>query len=226
MPRYKSWEKFYENNWLVPLYQGSKYVIYIPKPELPDPLKLSREFRTEADYLIRKPTNDWVLHTWKDFGYNIGCLTGRQRDGRILFVQDLDLNKKFGSIEAARAWRRAHISELRDLETRVTFTPSGGVHVWNYASNQRTIDLFMEGKSEAHGIDWIGLRELVRCSGGMVAVPPSVSAGVGEYFFLDGGKQPIRELAPEEKPRPKQKPDDFMGEFLDLFDSKRGGIQS
>ncbi len=224
MPRFKSYLPFYENNWLVPLFPGSKYPIYAPKPELPDPKGLHHDFKTEADYLLRKPTNDFVINMWKGFGYNVGVLTGFQRDGRLMFVQDFDLEKKFGSVEGARAWRKAHIPEIRDLGTRATFTPSGGLHVWNYATDQQTIDLFMEGKSEAHGIDWIALRELVRCSGGMVAVEPSVLADGRVYFFLDAGRPPIRELMPIEKPAIKA--DGFMGAFLDMFDSKRGGIQS
>src|SRR5205807_7725464 len=123
-------------------------------------------------------------------------------------VQDFDLNKRFHSVENARAWRKAHIPELRDLETKATLTPSGGLHVWNYASNQQAIDSFMEAKSEAHGINWIGLRELVRGPGGMVVVPPSVLADGRVYFFLDAGIPPIRELKPNEKPKPAIKADD------------------
>src|SRR5438552_17634559 len=72
MARFKSWDaKFYATNWLVLLYPGSKFPVYAPRPELPDPLKLSHEFKAEADYLLRKPTNDFVLHCWKDYDYNI-----------------------------------------------------------------------------------------------------------------------------------------------------------
>ncbi len=196
MPRFKSYLPFYENNWLVPLFPGSKYPIYAPKPELPDPKGLHHDFKTEADYLLRKPTNDFVINMWKGFGYNVGVLTGFQRDGRLMFVQDFDLEKKFGSVEGARAWRKAHIPEIRDLGTRATFTPSGGLQVWNYATDQQTID----------------------------AVEPSVLADGRVYFFLDAGRPPIRELMPIEKPAIKA--DGFMGAFLDMFDSKRGGIQS
>ena len=81
----------------------------------------------------------------------------------------------------------------------------------------------MEAKSEAHGINWIGLRELVRGPGGMVVVPPSVLADGRVYFFLDAGIPPIRELKPNEKPKPAIKADDPMEGFLDLFGSTEQG---
>jgi len=58
----------------------------------------------------------------------------------------------------------------------------------------------------------------------MVVVPTSVLADGRVYFFLDAGNPPIRELGPNEKPKPVIHADDPMGEFLGLFGStKQGG---
>jgi hypothetical protein len=54
---------------------------------------------------------------------------------------------------------------------------------------------------------------------------PSTLADRSIYFFLDDGKQPIRELKPKPEGKPKlaTKGGDFMGEFLDMFGSTKTG---
>jgi Bifunctional DNA primase/polymerase, N-terminal len=206
LPRYLSWAKFYSNNFLVPLYPGTKYPIYsprqpkhVPKP-FEDPLDLHKNFPTEESYLSHRFDNERVL-TCNIYRYNVGVLTGPQRDGRNLIVRDFDLDSDFGSVEAARKWRKDHIQELREFGTRVTFTPSGGIHAWFYADTVFSVDEFLRKIGGKREIAWLSFKKDVRARNGMIAVPPSTFDG-SRYFFMDEGRQEIRELLPVPTPAP------------------------
>lgn len=218
MPRYLSWAKFFTNNWLVPLYPGTKYPIYSPRQPkgvaepFEDPKNLHKHFPDERSYLNHRYDNERVLTCWV-FRYNVGVLTGRQRDGRPLVVRDFDLYHNFGSTEAARKWRSEHISDLRELETRVTFSASGGLHIWFYAKSTYDVDVFLTEIGKKQGIDWLAFKKDVRANGGMIVVPPSKFEG-HSYFFLDEGKQSIRELKSFPRPTKIYSPEEDLRELL------------
>lgn len=98
-----------------------------------------------------------------------------------LLVLDYDLEDEFGSREEARRWRELHKWALRDIETPVVFTPSGGVHVWFSAP---------DGVPEPGRIDRITYGcfpcgpDLTKWSG-QVLIPPSRLIDKGYYVFMD-----------------------------------------
>jgi len=188
----RTWLGFYESLNLVPLYPESKRPIYSPVGDFKDPDNLHARFKTETDYLAWPLTNDCVLHQHFDRGYNVGALTGPQRDGRFLVVMDFDVKTKRDiSAKEAREWRSNNLSKLRESNTRVSFTPNGGFHLWFYGSVKQ---------AEAYVLrrlpDLIPLRDLTRASGGMVVVEPS-QIPEGVYFYLDNGKTTILDVLNE-----------------------------
>ena len=223
--RYKSWNPIYDGLWLVPLYPNSKNAVYNPpvdpntKEIRSDPVNLHAEFKTERDYFLRESTNDFVLHCWKDYGYGIGVLTGRQRNGKFLVVEDFDVDRKLGlSIEDARAWRNKRFDELREWKTRMTLTVSGGFHAWFYGSSDH-VHAYVRRISAEQPTYWLSVREKSRAEGGMVVVPPT-KLPWGQYKFLDGDKVPILDVSNEPVPTSPLKLDS-VAEFLSFFDSRR-----
>ena len=105
------WDKIYNNLYLVPLIPGTKQPVYTASnPENGFDRRLSLGFKTQADWLLADSkrtltpnANAWVLNKWSRDRFNVGVLTGRQRDGKVLYVQDFDLKNMFGgSISGAR----------------------------------------------------------------------------------------------------------------------------
>lgn len=127
------------------------------------------------------PDADLLRHIQYKFRWGVVC----GPISRNLLVLDYDLQKEFGGdYEAARRWRELHKWALRDMDTLVDFTPSGGCHVFFYAPN---------GLPDATKIDRITYGvfpcspDLIKFAG-QVLIPPSrlISKGpMGYYRFLD-----------------------------------------
>jgi hypothetical protein len=219
-----SWLPFYENNFLVPLYPNTKYPIFSPPVDpktgevRSDPFRLHADFKTEIDYLSRRPTNEFVLHCLKDAGYNVGALTGPQRDGRFLVVKDFDVGKKLSlPVEGARAWRRERISLLQAWNTRIQLTPSGGFHAFFYGRVDQVHE-FVKKMAKKQKVDWASCLDMTRGSGGMVSVEPSTFNG-SAYFHLDHGKTLILDVSNEVIPISLIRPDP-VDDFLSTLGSK------
>ena len=122
-----------------------------------------------------------AIHLGKMWGCVCGSVSGN------LSVVDYDLDEILGTREKAKSWRKENISLLRTLRTLVTFTPSGGFHVWLRTREPRP-------KPEVIGPIIHCLRaanieiDLVRGEGGQVVVPPSKLKGVGNYWFMDDSR--------------------------------------
>jgi len=224
LPRTKSWEKFYRQNWLVVLYSRSKNPIYAPPIDREtglvrnDPANLHREYKTEKDWFLREPTNDMVLNCWQNFGYNVGCLTGTQRNGRLLTVKDFDVKKIGLSKDDGRAWRRERIALLKGWNTRVVLTPSGGFHAWFWGDSDRA-HAFVRRMSREQNVDWLALTDMTRGAGGMVVVPPSSFYRERDYFFLEEYAE-IRDVSEEPVPLSPLRPDP-VEDFLSGLDLRR-----
>src|SRR5205807_5902713 len=224
MPRTKSWAKFYGDNWLVLLYPQTKNPIYAPPVDREtglirfDPADLHREYKTEKDWLLREPTNDMVLNCWQGFGYNVGVLTGKQRDGRLLTITDFDVKKIGLSKIDGRAWRRERISLLKAWNTRVVLTPSGGFHAWFWGDSDRA-HAFVRRMSKAQKVDWGALTDMTRGAGGMVVVPRSSLDLERDVYFCWDEHAEIRDVMGEPVLPSPLRPDP-VDEFLSGLDSR------
>jgi len=117
-----------------------------------------------------------------DKGKMWGCVCGSV-SGNLQIV-DYDLYKILGSKDKALEWRRENIPLLQSLATLVTFTPSGGFHVW-----LRTREPGLQTSSISQITKSIPLEmDLVRGDGGQVVVPPSKLKDVGYYWFMDDSR--------------------------------------
>jgi hypothetical protein len=129
-------------------------------------------------YIPRRDELLDAIHMRKMWGCVCGSVSGN------LSVVDYDLDEILGTRERAMNWRRENISLLRTLRTLVTFTPSGGLHVWLRSREPKPpheviarvtnlipfeIDLVLEEKRQ-------------------VIVPPSKLQGLGNYWFMDDSR--------------------------------------
>ena len=154
---------------IIPLYGAHDLDVYNPKkPGYPQWQK----------YI---PSRDELLSAIPQ-GKMWGCVCGSV-SGNLQIV-DYDLYKILDSKGKALEWRRENIPLLRSLKTLVTFTPSGGFHVW-----LRTKDAKPQPEVIARSVKSIPFdMDLVRGEGGQVVVPPSKLKDVGNYWFMDDSK--------------------------------------
>ena len=229
------WDRIYNNLYLVPLIPGTKQPVYTASnPKNGFDRKLSLGFKTQADWLLADSkkiltpnTNAWVLNKWWRDGFNVGLLTGRQREGRVLYVQDFDLKNMFGgSIAGAREWRKSHIKELQGFRTLVTLTASGGVHLFFYSNSLDAVNACVRRRSREQGLDWLDARDLTRAEAEfkeVIVVPPSTFES-RRYNFLDSGRTPILDVSGEpvaEDLKLGPKESDPVADFLSFSDSRR-----
>ena len=80
--------------------------------------------------------------------------------------------------------RRENIPLLRSLKTPVTFTPSGGFHVWLRTKEPKPQPEVIMRVTRLIPFEM----DLVRGDGGQVVVPPSKLKDVGNYWFMDDSK--------------------------------------
>jgi hypothetical protein len=111
-----------------------------------------------------------------------GCVCGSV-SGNLQII-DYDLYKFLESRSKALEWRKKNIPLLRRFKTLVTFTPSGGFHIWC-----RTKEAGPEPEVIARLVEPIPFEmDLVRGKGGQVVIPPSKLKDVGNYWFMDDSK--------------------------------------
>ena len=119
-----------------------------------------------------------AIHLGKMWGCVCGSVSGN------LSVVDYDIDEILGSREKALEWRKGNIPLLRSLDTLVTFTPSGGFHVWLRTKRPKPPPeaILQVTKSIPFEMD------LVREEGQQVIVPPSKLRDVGNYWFMDDSR--------------------------------------
>jgi hypothetical protein len=104
-----------------------------------------------------------------------------------LMIVDYDIQKELGSEDAAYAWRLSHSHALRDLDTPVVFTPSGGCHVWFRLPDGRRPDP-AEVADLTYGT-FPFAPDLIQFTGNYVLAPPSKLSSRADvrsrYLFLD-----------------------------------------
>jgi hypothetical protein len=167
----EKWLDLYTNEGLriIPLYGAHDAEVYNPKkPGYP---KWQKYIPSQNELVD-------AIHLGKMWGCVCGSVSGN------LSVVDYDLDEILGSREAAIGWRKANIPLLRSLRTLVTFTPSGGFHVWlrTREPKPRPEVILQATKVIPFEID------LVREEGQQVVVPPSKLKDVGNYWFMDDSK--------------------------------------
>ncbi len=154
---------------IIPLYGAHDLDVYNPKkPGYPQWQK----------YI---PSRDELLSAISQ-GKMWGCVCGSV-SGNLQIV-DYDLYKILDSKGKALEWRRENIPLLRNLKTPVTFTPSGGFHVWLRTKEPKPQPEVIARFVKAIPFDM----DLVRGDGGQVVVPPSKLKDVGNYWFMDDSK--------------------------------------
>ena len=116
------------------------------------------------------------------FGRMWGCVCGSVSGN--LSVVDYDLDETLGTREKAMSWRKENIPLLRSLRTLVTFTPSGGFHVWLRTREPKPRPEVILQATKVIPFEM----DLVREEGQQVVVPPSKLRDVGNYWFLDDSK--------------------------------------
>ena len=123
------------------------------------------------------------------------CVTGKASNHT--YVIDYDLQKhtdasgnvvenvqpeEFWSVKNAKRWRNEHLWQLRDMDTLVTFTPSGGCHVWircpRGAPDPRDTARLTYGVFPCQP-------DLIRGNDQQVLIPPSRLIEKGYYLFMD-----------------------------------------
>ncbi len=136
----------------------------------------------------------WEVHKTGKLSALLGYNTVKPE--RPILAADIDLVKCFCEnplhtknsdhgvecVTKAREWRRIHITEFRRLETEVSFSPSGGCHVWAKASNPTIVAKWLAPILQ--GIDSRVFIESVKGRGTQVLLPPS-KIPAGYYFLLD-----------------------------------------
>ena len=116
-----------------------------------------------------------AIHLGKMWGCVCGSVSGN------LSVVDYDLDEILGTIEKAKSWRKENISLLRTLRTLVTFTPSGGFHVWLRTQKPRPEPEVIARVTEPIPFEI----DLVQGEAKQVIVPPSKLKDIGNYWFMD-----------------------------------------
>jgi hypothetical protein len=124
-----------------------------------------------------------AIHLGKMWGCVCGSVSGN------LCVVDYDIEETLGSKEKALEWRKQNIPLLRSLRTLVTFTPSGGFHVWLKAKAPKPPSAAIREVIEPIPFEL----DLVQEEGKQVIVPPSKIKDVGNYWFMDDSKIRRRE---------------------------------
>ncbi len=162
---------------IIPLYGSHDGGDYNPKkPGYPQ----WQKYVPSRDELLRT-----ILHEKKMWGCVCGSVSGN------LQIVDYDLYKLLDSREQALLWRKNNLSILRSLKTLVTFTPSGGFHVWLRTTEPKPPPEVISGFVRPIPLEM----DLVRGDGGQAVVPPSKLNGVGNYWFMDDSKiRRIRKL--------------------------------
>ncbi len=127
------------------------------------------------------PSRDELLSAMAQ-GNMWGCVCGSVSGN--LSVVDYDLDEVLGTIEKAKSWRKENIPLLRTLRTLVTFTPSGGLHVWLRTQKPRPEPELITRVTELIPLEM----DLVQGEARQVIVPPSKLKDVGNYWFMDDSK--------------------------------------
>ncbi|TMI29426.1 hypothetical protein E6H29_11390 [Candidatus Bathyarchaeota archaeon] len=156
----EKWLDLYMNEGLriIPLYGAHDAEVYNPKkPGYPKWQKYVPSRNELVD----------AIHLGKMWGCVCGSVSGN------LSVVDYDLDEILGSREAAMAWR-----------TLVTFTPSGGFHVWLRTEKPRPKAKVISPVTRLIPFEM----DLVRGEASQVIVPPSKLKDVGNYWFMDDSK--------------------------------------
>jgi hypothetical protein len=187
IPQPEDWFKVYKAAGLrvIPIY-GGKFKDGSPNPKNPGHLGWQKPDWTMLDWQI---INDFrKTERWGVVG---GAASGN------LYIVDYDLDDNFGSVQAARDWRKSHIELLRSLKTWVSFTPSGGIQIFFRSNFELAPDLSSAplGGVISRAIkpltDAGVMYESIRSEGQQCLLPPSVIAEEGKrvhkgtYFFLD-----------------------------------------
>ena len=127
------------------------------------------------EYIPRREELLDAIHMRRLWGCVCGSVSGN------LSVVDYDLDEILGTREAAMSWRRKNIPLLRLLKTLVTFTPSGGLHVWLRSREPKPKHEVIARVTRLIPFEI----DLVQEEGRQVIVPPSKLKDVGNYWFMD-----------------------------------------
>ncbi len=84
-------------------------------------------------------------------------------------------------VALARKWRRDHLEDFRKLETEISFTPHGGVHVWFKSIDKAAV---VKAMAPILSLDSRIFIEEVKGSGRQVLLPPSKIPD-GCYVLMD-----------------------------------------
>jgi hypothetical protein len=172
------WKLFSFDQWLDAYFKAGLRIIPIEGKQYPDGTwdPKSPGYMGWETYVATRA--QLVMHISNKYRWSMVC--GPASGG--MMVLDYDLQKEFGSTEEARAWRNSHVWALRDMETPVVFSPSGGCHVWVRCPG---------GMPKLGSIERLTYGvfpcdpDLVKYDGGHVLIPPSRLIDKGYYLFMD-----------------------------------------
>lgn len=240
---FKRLQEFYAPFRLCPAYPGTKWPIYVSpnsivEAKVEDPEGIHWRYRDISELYTNELSNKRVLWLHLNRRYNVGVLTGRQRDGRFLVIQDFDVDDRLGltrdqALDLRLSWiskketpttiKRNVIpnGKLLKWNTLITLSPSGGFHAWFYTDNVTKVNAFIAKMSTEQEVDWVRLRGEIRAENGFTVEPPSTFRG-NAYFFLDNGKTPVLDVSNEPIPR-SVFADRLLEEFKSMFGSRGVG---
>jgi hypothetical protein len=154
---------------IIPVYGAHDLDVYNPKKP---------GYHTWPKYVPSRNELVDAIHLGKMWGCVCGSVSGN------LSVVDYDLDEILGTREKAMSWRKENIPLLRTLRTLVTFTPSGGFHVWLRTREPKPRPEVILQATKVIPFEM----DLVREEGQQVVVPPSKLKDVGNYWFMDDSR--------------------------------------
>ena len=175
------WKLFSFDQWLDAYWRAGVRVIPIEGAKIPESEgggfnPKTPGYKNWQTYVATR--SQLVMHISVKWRWSM--VTGSASNGML--VLDYDLEKEFGSVEKAKAWRESHKWALRDMDTPVVFTPHGGCHVW--LRSKSGVPGMGALERLTYGVFPCG-PDLVRGEAQQVLIPPSRLIDAGYYLFMD-----------------------------------------